>query len=251
MSRWSPHLIWAAVIVAVLALLGFNLGVTGQGGEEGRGEAAERGIFVTGEATVEVPPDRASVVLGVEADGKTAEEAQAKNAEAMQRVQTALRRLGIAEEQMRTSGFVLHPLRRWEKEGQTERLVGYRTSSRLTVTVAELDRLGSVLDAAVKAGATNVEGVDFYLSEAAARRDEALSKAVEDARHKAEVLSRAAGVHLRGVRAISDASFDVIQPLRYLAAAQEAGGAGGVETPLFPGTVRIKARVQMTFALEE
>lgn len=250
MSRWSPHLIWAAVIVAALALLGLNLGATGQGGKERGDEATERGVFVTGEATVEVPPDGASLVLGVEADGETAEEAQAKNAEAMRRVQAALQRLGIREDQMKTSGFTLHPLRRWEKERQAERLVGYRTSSRLTVTVRELNRLGSILDAAVKAGATNVEGIDFYLSEAAARRDEALAKAVEDARHKAEILSRAAGVRLQEVRAISDSSFEVVRPLRYLAEAQEAGGAGNAETPVFPGTVRIKARVQMVFALK-
>jgi uncharacterized protein YggE len=202
-------------------------------------------ITVTGEGRVDVAPDMAVITLGVTREGRTAAEAMAGNSAQLAQVLANLKAAGIADRDLQTSGLSLNP--NWNHNSSTgaPRIQGYVASNQLSVRVRALETLGAVLDAAVKDGANTLNGVRFAITDPAPLLDEARKRAVADARHKAELLSEAAGVSLGRVLLIS-----------------ESGGAGGPQpqfrmaesmvpdaVPVAEGEVSLSASVSLTWEL--
>jgi uncharacterized protein YggE len=232
-----------------------GLGLAGVGGAlaavgvlDRPGGSDDRGIAVSGEATVSVPPDLAEVTLGVEADGPTAAEAQRRTARTMEKVLAALAAAGVERKDLRTTQYSLTPVRRWDEPTRREVLLGYRAANLVTVRTGETGRVGQLVDAAVSAGATDVANLSFSVADRSKVREEALARAVADARHQAERLARAAGVRLGRVQTITDSTAEA-QPLSTWARLKEAGAAADGAPPLEPGRLRFTTRVQVTFGL--
>ena len=185
-------------------------------------------ITVTGEGRVEVPPDMATVSLGVTTEAATAAAAMAANSDELARVLERLRAAGPAERDLQTSSLSLNPNWHHGQGAESPRIIGYVASNQVTVRVRELARLGAVLDAAVKDGANTLNGVNFGLTDPAPLLAEARKRAVADARARAELLTEAAGVALGPVEAIT-----------------EAGASGGVP-PMYRGApIAMEASVPM------
>lgn len=164
----------------------------------------QKTISVTGTGVVKAKPDRAIVSFSVVTQADTAEKAISENADRMNRVIKAVRRMGILENQTETSAYSLNPLWEYPDEG-SPRIVGYACSSTLRVTVKDLNKVGEVIDAAVTAGANQVSSLQFTISDEAMRKLglDALSLAVKDATSKASTIATAAGVTLIGPVSIS------------------------------------------------
>src|SRR4051794_36799142 len=160
-------------------------------------------ISVTGEATVSVPPDQAQIDGGVTSDAKTAREASDANNAAMGKVLLALKGAGIDEKDYQTSRLSLQPQYAPNRSGPSP-VVGYRASNRVTVRLRDVTKVAGIIDVLVGAGANELGGIDFVVSQASKLLDDAREKAIADARRKAEIYAKAAGVTLGEPLSISE-----------------------------------------------
>lgn len=200
----------------------------------------ERQVVVMGEGTVMVAPDRAILRGGVSTQARTAREAAEANAKAMQAVLAALRALGIAERDLQTAQFTIQPVR--EAAPGAQRVTGFQALNQVSVTLREVGRLAEVLDRMIEAGANTVTGVQFVVAEPSRLLDEARAAAVEDARRRAEVLAKAAGVRLGRAIAITEgegASVPVVM----------RSAAGVPAPPMAIGEETLRVSVSVTFEL--
>jgi len=206
-------------------------------------EADTPTLVVSGQGRVTATPDTASLTLGVITQGPTARAAQEENARVMGRVIAALEHEGVPREQMRTSRLSLSPVWHYPREGKPQ-LEGYRAQNALTLTTAELDRLGRYVDVAIAAGANSVQGLSFSVKDNQALVLQALELAVKDARAQAEVLAGAAGVTILGIKSIRTSSAE--QPVRLL----EMTGAMRADTPILPGETEVVVNVTVEFIIK-
>src|ERR1700680_4759713 len=143
-------------------------------------------ISVTGEATVSVPPDLAQIDGGVTSEAKTAREASEANNAAMGKVLQALKGAGIEEKDVQTSRLSLQPQSATNRTGPPA-ISGYRASNRVTIRVRDVAKVANAIDTLVGAGANEIGGINFVVSQASKLLDEARERAVADARRKAEI----------------------------------------------------------------
>ena len=199
-------------------------------------------ITVTGEGKVDLPPDMATLRLGVSTQARRASEALASNSADMAAVLAFLAGEGIAEADIQTSGLSLMPRQDRDAQGRAT-TVGFVASNEVVVRVRDLDRLGGLMDAVVREGANRFGGLQFGLSDMSAALAEARIRAVADARTKAETYAEAAGVTLGPIRTISDQSGG-IRPMEMRMAAAAADAV-----PIAAGAVSVTAGVTITWAL--
>ncbi len=164
-------------------------------------------VSVTGEASISAPPDLAQIDAGVASDAKTAREASEANNAAMGKVLAALKGAGMDEKDYQTARLSLQPQYAnrpgYSGSGPTA-IVGYRASNRVTVKLHDVAKVASVIDTVVAAGANDIGNINFSVSQASKLLDDARDKAVADARRKAEIYAKAAGVTLGVPLSISE-----------------------------------------------
>jgi len=202
-------------------------------------QAAERLVTVTGEATVAVPPDTAVIRIGVSSLEKTAREAGESNAKQMTAVLSAIKASGIAERDIQTSRLSLQP--QYDPKGGTTRLTGFQATNQVTIRIRDIENLPTVLDRAIAAGANEMSGVEFVVSEQSKLLDQARAEAIADARRKAELYAKAAGAKLGQVVSISEEG-TAAQPRP-----MQAMRAGAV--PIAPGEQTLRAIVSVSYEL--
>ena len=161
-------------------------------------------ISVTGEAQISVAPDQAQIDAGVTSEGKTAREASDANNAAMGKVLLALKGAGVEEKDYQTSRLALLPQYPPNRPAGSP-ISGYRASNHVTIRLRDVTKVASVIDVLVGAGANEIGGINFVVSQASKVLDDAREKALADARRKAEIYARAAGVTLGEPLAISEA----------------------------------------------
>ena len=225
-------------------------------------------VSTSGTATVKVTPDKVSVTVGFETDGLTAEEAAAANAELMSKVIAALKDLGIAEDQISTNWYTVYPVYSHISanacrviEGYPvppecyvdQEITSYRASNSVTVTLDASENVSEVIDVAVKAGATNVNGAYFFVSNAKQEeiRESLIADAIANARSRADKAAEAVNMDVTGVKSINlnDVYFPVFYKDFAAAAATAEGGGAVSSTPILPGQQEISQTVQVTFVM--
>jgi uncharacterized protein YggE len=137
-------------------------------------------ISVTGEATISVPPDLAQIDGGVTWEAKTARDAIEANNAAMGKVLLALKGAGIEERDYQTSRLSLQPQCAPNRAGSSP-IVGYHASNRVTVRVRDVAKVGNVIDTLVGAGANDIGGINFTVSQSSKLLDDARAQAITDA----------------------------------------------------------------------
>jgi len=231
-------------VIAGLTLLGVGLAAwAGVGRPEaaqgGTGDQSGLGITVTGVGSVKAAPDLAEFSFGVETQGQTADEALAKNNAAVQKVIDAIKAAGVAPADIQTQQVSVSP--RYSSDGQA--IVGYSAVNTVSAKVRDLAKAGDVVDAAVKAGANQVYGPTLSITEQSGLYRDALKKAFDDARTKAQTIAGAAGVSLGQVTNIVEGGGYV--PPVY----GEAAGGGDKGAPIEPGLQEIQASLTVTFEI--
>lgn len=203
-------------------------------------------ISVTGEASVSVPPDLASVDAGVATDAKTAREASGTNNTAMAKVLAALKAANIDAKDIQTSRLSLQPQYAVNHTGPAP-IVGYRASNRVTVRIHDIRKVADVIDTLVGAGANDIGNVSFGVSQTSKLLDDAREKAVADARRKAEIYAKAAGVTLGAPLSIAEEG--AAQPM--FRAKMAAPMVGGASTPIAQGEETLSVSVAVTWAIKQ
>jgi uncharacterized protein YggE len=202
--------------------------------------AAEKLVTVTGEATIAVAPDTAMMRIGVSSQDKTAREASETNAKQMTAVLNAIKGAGVGDRDIQTSRLSLQPQYDPNKGG-TARLTGFQASNQVTVRIRDIDKLPSILDRAISAGANEMSGIEFVVSEQSKLLDQARDDAIADARRKAELYAKAAGAKLGHVVSITEeGSAPPPRPM-------QAMRAGAV--PIAPGEQTLRAMVTVSYEL--
>jgi uncharacterized protein len=197
------------------------------------------GITVTGTESVEAAPDVAEWLFGVQTSATTARAALSANAKRMRRVVAALRAAGVARADIRTEYVSLYPDVR-----ESGNVAGYFASASVHAVAPRLGRSGAVVDAAVRAGASEVSGPTLTRSDRDDLHREALNRAYDAARAKAESLARKLGVSLGAPTAVVEGGLGGPEPLY-----AERTAALASDVTIEPGTTDITATVTVTFAI--
>lgn len=210
-------------------------------------------ISLTGSGNVTAAPDIAVVTSGVVSQAKTAREALDANTSAMTSLIEEIKSSGIEGRDVQTSGFSISPryaqMRNNSGNWQEDRkIVGYEVNNGVSVRVRDLSNLGTLLDAMVTKGANQINGINFIVSDADERRDEARSAAVADARRKAELYAKAAGVRLGRVISIRENGISRPQPMM-LERSKFAADAAPV--PIEAGEETLRVQVSVTWQLDQ
>jgi uncharacterized protein YggE len=235
-------LVGIAVLGAVLATAAALSGV-------GRPQDARGGsnqtpsthtITVTGTGSVRVVPDRALFSFGVTTQADTASRALGSNATLARKVIAALKAAGVSDADVQTQTVFLAP--RLSDDGSA--IVGYTATNSVSATLRDLSKAGSIVDAAVAAGANEVSGPSLTRSDETGLYRTALRMAMADAKGKAQSIAKASGAGLGAVSSVVESSGGPV-PLPMAKAAD----AGVESTPVEPGTQTVDAMVTVEFVL--
>ena len=203
-------------------------------------------ISVTGEARISVPPDLAQINAGVTSEAKTAREASDTNNAAMSKVLLALKGAGIDEKDYQTSRLSLQPQYSVAKQGSPATVIGYRAGNRVNIRLRDITKLAGVIDTLVGAGANEIGGINFMVSQASKLLDDARAQAIADARRKAEIYAKAAGVTLGLPLSISEegASQPVVR-------GRMAVPMAATPVPIAQGEETLSVTVGVTWAIKQ
>src|SRR5947209_19672807 len=203
-------------------------------------------ISVTGEATVSVAPDQAQIDGGVTSDARTAREASDANNAAMGKVLLALKGAGIEEKDYQTSRLSLQPQFATPSKAseRAQGILSFRASNRVTVKIRDVTKVANVIDVLVSAGANEIGGIHFTVTQASKVLDEAREKAIADARRKAEIYAKAAGVTLGEPISISEEGAPTPMFRGKMAAPMAAGA------PVAQGEETLSVTVSVTWAIK-
>lgn len=210
-------------------------------------------LTVSADGEARVSPDEATVRLGVSAQAPTARAAQDQVSRTAGAILEAVRRLGIPADRIQTSELNLGPVYgqgQPDREPQEPRIVGYQASNVVSVQVEQLDKVGPVVDAGLAAGANRLDGVFFGLRDDRRARAEALTRAVEEARVKADALARALKVRLVRILEVAEGGLMVSPPQPFMKAGRMAmESAAMADTPVSPGQVGVSASVTVRWEI--
>lgn len=199
-------------------------------------------IAVTGRGEVKVSPDRATIQVSVQTRAVSAAAAASENASKQQSVLTALRTLGLQNDQLSTINYNVYPEQRYE-QGKEPVIVAYNVTNTILVDVRKLNQVGPVIDAALSHGANMIASLQFYASNTETARRSAIATAIEKARADAEAAARAAHGSLGSLLEINIGAYSPPPP-RPMMMARVAGGVAQMDsTPINPGEETLSVEV--------
>jgi uncharacterized protein YggE len=237
----------AAMVVALVVAMA---GVAGCGTTKivtTADQSALNTVTTSGEGKALVAPDQAEMSFGVAAEGANAKTVFADASKKADKIIAALKKAGVAAEDIQTSGVNLSP--QWEYRNGDSIPKGYSASIDVRATIKEIANTGDVITAAVDAGAKNIGGPSFTLSEKSGSRIQAIEKAVADARARAEAMAKAAGKSVGEVLSISETGV-TIPPIYYGDSFSAKDALLRAAVPIEPGTLDITAGVTVVFELK-
>jgi len=207
-------------------------------------------LIVSGNAQAEATPDEATVRLGIVRQETTAQAAQDQANRVAQAILSEIAKLGIPATQIRTSRLSLTPIYApgpRSDSREAPRIASYSASNQVSIEVTNLTQIGPIIDAGLRAGSNQVDGVQFRLKDDLPLREQALKKAVAEARRKAETMAEALNVRILGIQEVSETGSSVIPR-----------GEGGfvtmaaretAPTPVSPGQVEVNASVTVKYLI--
>lgn len=198
--------------------------------------------------TVKARPDLATVSSGVTTQAATAVEAMSRNAAAMDAVIRRIKALGIADDDIQTTGIDLGAQFDYDQARQRQVFRGYQASNRVSVTLRKVSDTGRVLDALVAAGATDISGPSFSIDDDTAPRAQARKAAFDKAKRQAEDYAKWAGYS--GVRLLQVSEMvNPGRPMPYADKGEIMVTAARVASPVEPGLVGTAVTVTVTYEM--
>jgi len=223
-----------------------SIDLSRQGSSDNRKEDI---LVVTGLGKVSVKPDVAYLNVGVRTTDKNAKKAQDDNKDIMEKVMTKLKSLKIDEEDIQTTVYNIWP-RYSYNNGET--LEGYEVENMIKITVRDIDSVGDVLDEVSKEGANRSIGIEFGILDSDIVYKQALEQAMDDAKNKAEVMSKNASMTIQKPLAIYEGNEasqvyigDMMYDTRSMMVLDDADSIA--EVPISSGELEIQANVTIVY----
>ncbi|WP_375282264.1 SIMPL domain-containing protein [Pseudooctadecabacter sp.] len=236
MRRFLPLMMFAALLV----MAGFSARAD-----------SPRTITVTGQGEVTLPPDMATITVGVQTNDEDAASALDAASAATLAILARLDVEGVAPADIQTGAVRLQPQYSNSALSSGQQIVGYRAVNSVNVQVNDLDRLGGLLAALVGDGANRLDRVTFGLQDPSAATDEARRRAVAEAMRNAGLYADAAGVTVGDVLSISEQGGGGYQPFRAEPVMMEAmASAPSFDVPVAAGEIDLNASVTMVFNID-
>jgi uncharacterized protein len=232
MTRLRYVLLISGVLLVAAAIAGVALPSKGRAAS-----SSSTTITVTGNGTTNATPDKASFDFGVHATAPTATDALNQDNAAAQKIIDALKNAGISASDIQTTEVSLYP------ESHHGHITGYHASNSVNATSGIKDA-GDLVDAAVGAGANNVDGPNLSISDQKSQYEQALKLAVADAKAQAQAIADGAGLTLGGVMHVRN---DGSTPEPYVHGYALADLAAA-QTPIEAGSQQIQASVTVTYS---
>jgi uncharacterized protein YggE len=206
-------------------------------------------LSVTGNANANVKPDKMVLTLGVQTTNKTANTALVTNSAAMNKIVNALKAAGVKENETSTSSFSISPDYNYSqssKTGNIGKITGFIVLNSILIESSNNKNISTWIDAALAAGANNVNNVDFTLSDNKLKetKNSLIKEAINNARTKADIAASALGLKVVGVKSVNLDQFELHPPQP---SAADAKSASNTPTPIFSGQEQVSVNVSITF----
>lgn len=215
-------------------------------------EAPIRSVSVGGQAEVAVLPDRARLIMAVDRLAPEVKSAEADVNKVVRAYLDAAKALGAEDKNLSTTGVSIQPEYVWDEKSRQQKLVGYRVRREIALLVTNLDKLGDFLLSATKAGVNQVNPPMLESSKAKEVERQALAKAAEDAKAKAQVLADTLGTKLGPVRRVSSNDGGGQPPMprgMVMAAMEKSFDSGNQQMGFSFSEIRYSATVSADFDL--
>ena len=201
-------------------------------------------VSVQGVGQASAAPDIAHVTVGVQSVGPDVGKAIAEVNSKQGAIIDKLKALGIADKDIQTVNFSVNIDRsKPSTPGTPDGPVTYNVVNTANVTIRKIDQIAAVIDAAVSEGANNIYGINLGIADTTPLANDARTKAVADARSRAEALAKAAGMKVGRIISITEGFAAVPQPVF-------AADARGSASPIQTGELTVSVQVQVVFALD-
>jgi len=210
----------------------------------GRDEESRRTVTVTASGSVRAVPDMVMISTGVQTTGETARSALLDNSTVMRRVIERLKKIGIRSRDIATDNLSVRPVyQRNRKNNQPPEVTGYQVDNSVRIQVRDISLMGDVLDQVVKLGANQIGGIQFKVREAERLKDDARTKAMDNARRHARLLAREANTDLGKVLMIREGTASYSPGPRMMEMRTSAA------VPVQAGTRELSTSVTVTWEL--
>ncbi|MFW2587668.1 SIMPL domain-containing protein [Sagittula sp. SSi028] len=207
-------------------------------------------MTVTGESRVTAVPDMATVSLGAEGRGESAQAAMDATSAAVEAIIAELSDLGLEDADIQTRDLSVTEETKWNRERDEQIFVGYFARNMIDIRVRDMDKLGDILGAVLGKGATRLGGISFSLQDDAPLRAEARTAAVRDAMDKAKLFAEAAEVRVGRVVSIRDSGTAQPEgPVRKMAEPMMLEAADARSVPVAVGETAVRSEVTMVFEI--
>ncbi len=237
-------LVFGVVIAYIVSAQGDTRVVTTGGAQ------SVEGLESTGEGLVRAAPDQAEITIGVDSRAATPVEASEQNAQKAEKILAAVKKSGIADNDVQTVNVSLNP--EYDYTQAAPQVTGYIASNTVRIIAREVDQIGPVVDASIAAGASNVQGIQFTFSDDLLERlqDEAREQAVSEALRKATSLAQLSNIRLGKPISVIESTSNPVLPGPFYAVSDIKAGGGSPETPVEGGQLEVRTNVTITYEIE-
>jgi len=211
--------------------------------------SVSQGLTAHGHGEIKVKPDIARLTAGVVTQARDQAQATQDNARKMTALLAAVKGLKIAGRDIQTQDYSVEPQYDYGS-GHAPILTGYQVTNSVQVTLHDLSQAGALIDAATQAGASQVNGVSYELSDPAAAQDQALRRAVANARRRASAMADALGIGLGNPLSLNDGEAAApVQPLFQMRKMAMAASDAAPATPIAAQEITVTADVTVVYAM--
>jgi uncharacterized protein YggE len=243
---------WSSAFMSVV-MFAFLIGIVSTANykvlaaEDKTSEASVRTINVNGEGEVSAVPDIAYVSLGVTTEKSSVDEAQKNNSTTMNNIIDAIKKSGVANDDIKTSNYSISPKYNYDDKTGNSTIIGYTVTSTLSVTVKNITSVGGIIDTAIANGANNSNGVAFGVSDYGKYYNIALTNAILNAKAKAQVIASCIDMKLAIPTKIIENSSGVPSEYPVFYNASVKGISADKSMDVETGTYKIKANVSLVY----
>lgn len=241
-------LVCATIVISNAVIAGRPIYVQYNTGTDGK---PVNNISVTATGKVNVSPDIATFTAGYTTKKKDLASVQKDLKTKSNAIVAALKEMGVAEKDIQTADFSIHPAYRWDYNSGVRTDDGHEGTVRIAVKVRNIDKTGEIIDKVAAAGANTVDSISFTVDDLETVRNEARKLAAEAARTKAGTLASASEVGLGGLISISETSYDY-NPIYYNSYKEmsvAADSSAGAPTAISSGSMEISITVSATYGI--
>lgn len=208
-------------------------------------------LRVAGSDTVMVKPDMAFVVFSVTSRAQEAAHARSENEAQSAATLNALRDHGVAERHIRVVSARV--TQEWERRDDRRVRVGFIATQIVMITVADLNHLPEIIDSLFDVDIVQLSGISYDISNRQEVEDEALRRAIANARHKADLMAREIGAHIYGVQRIAEGveEYRATQGIQLRGAGAPSSSETSLPDAYAPGEITVRAAVTIEYKIAD